>query len=349
MKAKVAENIESEYLMMKKIAEAISTPIVDARYNHIIYHYTDVAGLLGILRSEAIVLWFSRFDCLNDKNEGQDIVEQFKIVCGKLITDSELDKKLLKSIMECLPNNNAVISYDHKDTNIEPIKNNEDLFSRPPIAKIGTFETEVFTCCFSSRNDLLPMWNNYSNGNAYLGYSIGFDSSIFNSNERYAYNSEGSRLDGYGMIIAKVIYSDEEKTNILCERIKNIFDYANKNGLGIEDIKKYIILMLNSLRFIFKKAVFCHEEEIRIIFNRPKQRIEKELDERRMPRIEYRSKRGIIIPYIEVFMKNCDYGVESVTIGPLFERGTAMQTVKDFLDNRKYRVDVIESSVPIRY
>ena len=39
-----------------------------------IYHYTSPQGLLGILQPDNPVLWFSRYDALNDKTEGGCVI-----------------------------------------------------------------------------------------------------------------------------------------------------------------------------------------------------------------------------------------------------------------------------------
>lgn len=334
----------------KNIADAIESPEVVGLLSQIFYHYTDAAGLLGILKSDSPVLRFSRFDCLNDTSEGQDIDEHFQSVCKELIKNSIYDKKMIKSIMKCKPNDEVVIPYDHQEIDIRPLENEDDLYTRKPFAKIGVFnvDAEVYMCCFSSMNDLLPMWNYYSNGNAFQGYCIGFKPEMFNSFARYAHNSAGIRIDGCKFVIVKVIYEDKEKNRILLERVSNILDYVSMFDYSIEDAKELITSMLNSLRFVFKKSIFSHENEFRVILYKPKQIVKYELDETKLPQIEYRSRKGIITPYVELHFIGCKLRVKNVTIGPLIEKDVARKTTKDFLDNRKYRAEIINSTAPIR-
>ena len=51
-----------------------------------IYHYTSPAGMQSILfgNSESIVLWASRYDCLNDASEGRVAMPVYQEVCDEL-------------------------------------------------------------------------------------------------------------------------------------------------------------------------------------------------------------------------------------------------------------------------
>lgn len=65
-------------------------------------------------------------------------------------------------------------------------------------------------------------------------------------------------------------------------------------------------------------------------------------------KIQYRTKNGVLIPYIEIpFFKET---VKEITIGPLVERELAVENLKEFLDLRGYKnIDIKVSNVPIRY
>ncbi|NLB54650.1 MAG: DUF2971 domain-containing protein, partial [Lentisphaerae bacterium] len=279
METNVKRSDAIEQMMHENVARAIKSPEVMNVNRQIFYHYTDADGLLGILKEKAPVLRFSRFDCLNDVSEGQDIDEHFQAVCGSLLINPKYDKKKITAIRNCRPNNEVVISYDHQKLDLTPTKDETDLYARKPFAKFGAFQAEVYMCCFSSLQDLLPMWNYYSNGHAYQGYCIGFHPEMFDSFERYAHDAKGTQMDGCKLEIIKVIYDDHEKEQILARRITDILDYESYLKLTSENTKNYITIMLNSLRFVFKRAAFSHENEFRVIFFKPKNMGKAGLDE----------------------------------------------------------------------
>lgn len=198
------------------LVKAFSYPNHKIETNQTLYHYTDAPGLLGILKPEEPVLWFSRFDCLNDKSEGQDILEHFQNACELLKNSGEFDTKLLNVIMKCIPDENITIIYDQQDEifKINPHATYEDFSNKLPIGRIKNSQSEVFMCCFSQKNDLLPMWNYYSNSSTYQGYCIGFNPGMFITKNRYAHNSNEVMIDGCKIEVIKVIYDNEEKMKI---------------------------------------------------------------------------------------------------------------------------------------
>lgn len=104
---------------------------------NIIYHYTSLNGLIGIIESQS--LFASNLYYLNDRKEYQHGIE--------IILDTIKDLKNEKS-------NSPVLSEVEK--NIELIK-----------------QSERYVTCFSSDGDLLSQWRAYGNNGG--GISIGFN------------------------------------------------------------------------------------------------------------------------------------------------------------------------------
>ena len=131
------------------------------RYNHVIqfleseyfqppdviYHYTSMQGLLGILTSKSI--WASQSNCLNDSSE-------FSLAI-------DLAQELIKEF-QINPDQHFNLKYF-----LDP---NRNVKSR--------ITPNTFVCSFSENGDQLSQWRAY--GSCTGGYNIGFNSSAINNN-----------------------------------------------------------------------------------------------------------------------------------------------------------------------
>lgn len=110
--------------------------------DEIIYHYTDVAGLKGIIENNC--LWATNLSYVNDSRELALGINTYRDVCKKLLEKekkNKLFKKIVSSFLDCL--NQKYIS-------------------------------NRYACAFTSNGDQLSQWRGYGlNG---LGYAIGFES-----------------------------------------------------------------------------------------------------------------------------------------------------------------------------
>lgn len=132
--------------LLKKIPKV--KKILDDGSNSNLYHYTKPEKLLNILESETIR--FSNALYLNDKEE---VTYSYKLI-GSLIDEMPgLNSELFSRIKE---------HFHRKYKNI--ISGNDTYSSR----------YEYYTISFSTDSDNLTLWNNYSKGQSYTGYNIGF-------------------------------------------------------------------------------------------------------------------------------------------------------------------------------
>lgn len=122
-----------------------------------LYHYTTQAGLLGIVRDNAI--WATNIHYLNDESEFGHAIELARVH----LTD--------------------------RHTRATPSERH--LIDRLLAGLLTIRGISVFVCSFSERGDLLSQWRAYSGGSQ--GYSIGFD---FNSPAfKAALQEQGFTLD----------------------------------------------------------------------------------------------------------------------------------------------------------
>ena len=325
---KIASNLD--------LFEACGIPQIDHKKHDTVYHYTSPDGLLGILNENGIRLWFSKYDCLNDASEGQEIVKYYQTACKSLYDNHEINDEFYQFIKELKPDDTTLFGFPVSDG-----KGNEDI-----LAVMEKVRYDTYICCFSANNDLLPMWNYYVKGNAYQGYNIGFKTEMFENTQRNRNVGFFEKNGFFYLNMGKVIYDNKEKQNILKQRIR-LFANRFQQTLNKKDLENNILSMLNTLRIIFKNEAFKHEQEIRAILYRPVE-IPQNLSYK-LPKLQYRTQAGIIVPYVIVqFYRHRDY-LRSITIGPMKSDIAAIHSLNTLLDDRRHHAEIKTSEIPVRY
>ncbi|MGI5891939.1 MAG: DUF2971 domain-containing protein [Bacillota bacterium] len=307
-------------------------------YSGSMYHYTSPQGVLGILQKDEIKFQFTRFDCVNDISEGQDIQKQYSAVCDDLFKSSVIDRDFYHLIKELKPNRRRLFIFTSNQT--EHTK--EQKLYQADICQ--ECEYEAYICCFSREADSLPMWNYYITNGNYQGYSLGFDDFLikhYKENDLQDKCGKGVCLETY-----QVIYNDSEKRQLLEEFILALYKYRLEDNRYLQ-ISSSISGMLSLWQMLFKSSCFAHEKEIRAVMFIPKQIPQGAKKCKDFP-IEFRSKAGYIIPYITIRFAEKSY-LQEVIIGPLSEQKLSQATVQSLLENRGYRAHVALSKVPIRF
>ena len=173
--------------LLKKIPKV--KKILDDGSNSNLYHYTKPEKLLNILESETIR--FSNALYLNDKEE---VTYSYKLI-GSLIDEMPgLNSELFSRIKE---------HFHRKYKNI--ISGNDTYSSR----------YEYYTISFSTDSDNLTLWNNYSKGQSYTGYNIGFCKKDLIAD---------MQKQGFHSVYGNIIYNRETQITIL----KLIFEKWNR-------------------------------------------------------------------------------------------------------------------------
>lgn len=298
-----------------------------------LYHYTSPDGLLGILKETGPVLWFSQYDSLNDMTEGIHILEVYQTVCKELFDSSKIDSAFYQAIYDVKPMKEDIF-LSHLEQLIED-ENPTDITHYCQVV-----ESQKYVCCFSKNPDSLPMWNYYTKGDKYEGYNIGF--CFWRTRESDMQNCYGK---GYNFDLFTVIYDDEEKKNIIRNKIEEIYSFYKKVTMeknALSEIQNALSYYLKSLGLKFKQNCFQHEQEVRAILTVPN-------DSTKFP-VKYRSKAGYIIPYVEVeFPKE---SISGITVGPLLNDKVAEKNIQQFAKAYNYPIkdkDIQVSNIPIRY
>ena len=286
-----------------------------------VYHYTSPDSMIQILEKRQ--LWFTRFDCLNDAGEGKYIQSVFSKVIQRFREEGGTDESFLNEIEGIIPNYHfyfRILDNTLKEYEDDEVSYAEDKKSKP------------YLCCFSKKNDLLPMWNYYSKNNRFEGYNLGFS---FNEMVRNHENID----------LFQIVYDENDQISIIKDDIEIVYENYTVNHHGIDTCKQRLNSILSRRSMQFKDKAFKNEEEVRLVYWEPEDDNNLVIDSKP---IKYRSKCGIVIPYIEVEFERKQ--IESLMIGPLIQTEIAEKTVKELLKSNDYSdVKVEHSRIPIRY
>ena len=294
-----------------------------------VYHYTTPEGLIGILKSDGIQLWFSKSDCLNDKVEGRFIYRLFHQKMFEMKEYGDITDEFYQKFNDGYSNDSDIFDFV---TDIPRTIDINELSTRtlPP-------DPHYFICCFSKNQDSLPMWNYYTKGMNNRGYSIGLLTSELKSSIQ-----KRSKFD---MRLRNVIYDKDEQDKYIERLILQA--YINCKILGERYTRDIFKFYLDEWRLNFKPECFAHEEEIRMIFSTRVTRTPNN-DTSNTYEQKFRNNSGYVIPYFEHFIDKD--ALTSVTTGPLLDGESSQNGIAYLLHCRGYKgISLRTSKVPVRY
>lgn len=299
--------------LLKKIPRV--KKILDDGSNSTLYHYTKPEKLLGILESGTIR--FSNALYLNDKEE---VTYSYKLIVNLIDSMPELEQPLFSRIKE---------HFYRKYKNI--VNGSDNLSNRH----------EYYTISFSTEGDNLTLWNNYTKGQNYTGYNIGFcKKDLIADMEKQGFHS----------VYGNIIYNQEMQITVL----KSIFEKWNRQFKKIDLSKKTqknlekqqtimfeLIDILSVISLFFKNPYFKDEKEYRIIFI-------SHFTTGSYKQTKIFEKKGLFVPYIEYkFLKRT---VSSINIGPTLEENIFYTSTCRMLLNFGYEKKTVNrSKIPLRY
>ncbi len=299
------DNLLNEIPKIKKI--------LDNDKNSTIYHYTKPEKLLNILKSASIR--FSNALYLNDKDE---IAYSYKLIVKLIDETPNLETDVFEKIK-----NHFISKYKHIiDGEID-----------------SKIELEYFTTSFSSENDNLTLWNNYSKGKSYTGYNIGFNKDLL---------IKDMIEKEFHPIYGSVIYDTKKQAKILTSifkkwntQIKNLSNTRKNYEVHLFDLIFELIDILSIVSLFFKNPQFNNEKEYRIV-------LVNGVDIKSAKQTKIIEKNGLFIPYIEYnFSHNT---VSNVNIGPTLDERIFYASTNRMLMNYGYEnIDVRKSKIPLRY
>lgn len=290
---------------------------------NILYHYTNIESLKSIIMGGRFRASNAMF--LNDKLE---VVHLRKLVRG---ISAEVSNSLSRADQASFTNFVEGL-FDHT---------------------IRILAKDIFILSFSSKFDSLPLWNNFGKND---GYCLGFDFDKFidkfrNGNHIKLLNtasSIGKELDT-SVFFNNVEYIDSLKIKRLREYVELLFkikDISNKASQEEEskELINIISLQILLIGYFSKENCFSDEHEFRVIIY---------IKDSPRDIIKYRIYNGIIIPFIEIELKDKTtelLPIKEIVIGPKINIDIAKEGIDYFLKKVSYKkIKILNSKIPLRY
>ena len=293
----------------------------------LVYHYTDAAGLLGIVHSHQ--LWASSATVLNDKEELQYGIGVIRSAINELETEGEMpliDCRRWRDILE------------------------SDLFTQ--------VIEDSFILSASSQADLLSQWRDYAGG---PGFSIGLGDRnlvpLLNEDVHRTTSFPPLTTPGWLPVIyeptrqawiAKSVLkrsSRKDMEDLWRVTVEQVPSLSVTSGITDHLERGMDIMRLQRLTACLKHPSFQDEREVRFVVMR-----------RDSPQVKFRHSRNRIIPYAVLHGKhpeNIDekpgtLPILSVKCGPGANPETP-KVVAEMLKNNGYdAVDISSSTIPVR-
>lgn len=335
------------------ITEAPSAPL---------YHYTNVAGLIGIINSQK--MWATNIKYLNDASE--------------ISYASNLIVKRVRALQLKIPK-----PYDSADK--DPIHLLLD-----KIAKMYSKERtlpDVYVSCFCEEGDLLSQWRAYGADGG--GFSIGVD---------FTKVDFGQGGNGRQFFLTKVIYTCDDQISMIDETLdesrKLLEGLLNSYPDNSDTVKHLIaaardacVSVLRQFLYTFKHVSFKQEQEWRLVAHPGSQNSTKRLvsmirasdgetaDNEGCDVFEMKFRPSLkrIIPYVEIPVVNAKPSnhqdpiraalpdglqkrrqitipISSVVCGPTHHQTLGKASLYAFLKNKGYEIaerDIGCSDIPL--
>jgi len=282
---KIAISGDAAKSMQENITGLISQLAHGKSPQPLAYHYTDGAGLLGIV--ERKTLWATHIRCLNDESEYQEAGHFFKQAIENARSNSTLsdaEKRIL----------DAALSPD------SAVKNENDSGANEPYVP-------WFVVSFSLSKDDLSQWRGYSRGSE--KFSLGFDlNHLSRLTTQWTIEQNKDGLFTVQSFLSPVLYKENEKkyltekvVEFMCARYP--LDEASFKGDDKAEFAKswaynYLIFAV-ALAPLMKNSRFEAEKEWRLIA-RPVA----------LPQEKYRMRGGLLTPYMELNLSSVSYSHE---------------------------------------
>lgn len=306
---------KSDYPFIDNIYRYVKNP--DER-PEILYQYTDISGLIGIIESKKI--WATDFRYLNDSSE---------INYGTSLVQSTLKKTLTNSD-----------EYIKHFIN-EFLALGDDFFSLE----------NIYVACFCTNGDLLSQWRGYGNNGE--GYSIGFNT--FHTD--FSINREHSNCTTFLKVIYSKSEQEKIINDILMNYINYMQkeQITITRHMFKQYIKSFSECISRIICF-FKHQSFLEEDEWRIIsFTDKKSTMNNNEKPNDMNLLNFRKNKEFLIPYIEINLadkdsKNTSLPIAYIISGPSRHQELKKISLKQFMDKLGYdHLDnIIDSIIPFR-
>ena len=299
-----------------KILQGFINTIEATKPPALLYHYTNDAGLAGIIESGQ--LWFSDIFGLNDPSELRHGLSVAIDILKSRATAARPEIETFASMFE---------RFD-LDAGIEAA---------------GHF----FICCFSGSGDDLGQWRAYADNGQ--GFALGFDTG---SLEDVFTKKKGKPIKQHSTF--PITYDDQELARIqtaLVDLLDPLMNLPRTTGVRGDALRAYMmdLLVYHSMNVIrgvmfFKHEAYKNENEYRFqqLFRRDKP----------APTVKYRRRPTSLVRYREFDWRSRAPGaLKKIVVGPAADRAKVARFAKDCLaafHADPASVELVYSKIPYR-
>ena len=294
----------------KQILHELSSMVMKGiRPKQMLYHYTNAANLISIIKTNE--LWATNAQFVSDTRE------------------TSYADEILDEVLETVD----LGKYNQFGFHEEVLKRRELIRNR------------TFVLSFSTVPDSLHLWNNYGKNE---GYNLGFRFLELAKHLKYAIKPamDGVTSDIL-CLFGNVLYTREQQKALihfgvqkyieLTAQVLNQKEFPSTPNIFQEFDQLWNVFI--SLTYLFKQEEHAVENEMRAIII-PKQ--ESGL-------ADYRTINGIIIPFIRLQPVQGLLPIQSVGIGPKIDDTVAELGVRHLLQPRYPNVEIQHSNIKLRY
>ncbi len=287
----------------------------------ILYHYTDLNGLMGIIESKC--LWATDIYYLNDFTE---MAYAFDFISGRI-----------KYLMDSFPREDRsqmglrIRLPDGVRTEYEFFEDLEKVISG---IKKSPDDYTSFVCSFSKNGDRLSQWRGYSKGEG--GYCIAFD------------RKKLVELGKGKFTICECLYRPDKNQKklvdeIVTKEIQKSFEKSSKKN-GDDSVLVEAMIKFYFIAPRLKDPAFHEEGEWRFFQHSSK------AFRFNMDNIKYRKGANALIPFTEFELAKeiKKLPIKSITVGPMPHQKLAKRSLERYLDNEGLNCDIKLSPIPYR-
>lgn len=336
--------LEMMYLLSLPI---LDTPIGDrVKLPEKLYHYTDDAGIKGIIENKK--LWLTRIDFLNDPSERNYFIKVLESMINRakyrgkksrniqFAKDLEVLKELFVTISEVVYGKCLIsdcITRNHF-SNVLTRKQFRDIVEHS--VKYG-FD-KYYVLSLTKRDDDLPLWSMYCQNE---GYNIEFDTTELVEN-MINYQKDNVQLESYVNLQSRVLYNHGD----VYDFIKHLYDtrFIHIKNLRTRITGLFSVAIVGSA--FIKNRKFNFENESRIVVAK--------MDNPNSPEtyseVQFRVRNDTLIPYIEVPITNgTNWPIKSVKLGPKNKKDTSLPGIRLLLEKHGLsNINISNSDIPLR-
>jgi hypothetical protein len=295
----------------KQIIDSFLTTLESYQPPPIVYHYTNDAGLRGILQSGRI--WLTDIFALNDPSELRHGLSRATIILSEKAANGPPESKLFATDFAAL--NKALNQSAH-----------------------------YFVCSFSEAGDDLGQWRAYADNGR--GYALGFSTQALE-----AAFGKGSQSPTSNNAAFPITYDDSTLDGIQRQLVERMFSLISlprgrnlsQDALGAYMVELSVALAANALHagLFFKHEAYSNEKEYRFLEVHRADAA---------PAIKLRSRPYSLIRYREFDWKAADAAaLRRIVIGPAADRETGRRFAEDCLrEFVRGEVEIVSSLIPYR-